>query len=282
MKKYSHTDPDLKPFLSKISKIAKRVEVMKLPYWVFVQNSKLVGIVIVGQEPIQLLAPPGTSMAFVELLDTEQPTEIIGSFATEALKLMSQKSVAYALAKFHFEENVAIDEFKKLAFREFDDCYQMTCQLDRSFKPSEELEIRRVEKEEMRQFIELTEEFMQGSPDIALRKAMEHISELPDEFLNSYFDMEEFFIAQKNAQPVGILNINTRKGRVSNVGVAPSQRGKGYGRQMMLFGLDKLKRTTCKQAYLRVHVENKRAIHLYESLGFTKSERYKRLMWETD
>jgi len=255
---------------------------MKLPYWVFVQDSNPIGIVIVGQEPIQLLAPPGTSMAFVDLLDTEQPSEVIGTFANEALRLMSERRVTYALAKFRYEKNVAMDEFKKLAFKEFDDCYQMICTLDRSFKPSGELKIRRVEKEEMRQFIEMTEEFMQSSPDIALRKAMEYISELPDEFLNSYYDMEEFFIAHKNDQPVGILNINTRKGLVSNVGVAPSQRGKGYGRQVMLFGLDQLKRRDCKQAYLRVHVENKQAIHLYESLGFTKANRYKRLMWKVN
>jgi ribosomal protein S18 acetylase RimI-like enzyme len=48
----------------------------------------------------------------------------------------------------------------------------------------------------------------------------------------------------------------------------------------MQFALQQLKNSGCEQAYLRVHVENKPAIHLYESLGFEKAERYKTLIWK--
>lgn len=279
MKVYSHRDPDLKPFMPKISKVIKQVEAMKLPYWVFVQDSNPVGTVVVGKEPIQLLAPPGTPMAFVDLLDVGLERESVGVFAVEALKLLAQKDVEYALAKFPFNEDAAVNEFKNVNFKEFDDCYQMVCQLDETFKPFEELQFTKVKKDEMRQFILLAERFLQGSPDIALKKALEHILELPDEFLNTYYTMEEFYIAQKKEQSVGVLNFNTTKGLISNVGVAPKQRGKGYGRQIMLFALEQLKKSGCEQAYLRVHVGNKPAIHLYESLGFTKAKRYKRLIW---
>jgi ribosomal protein S18 acetylase RimI-like enzyme len=47
----------------------------------------------------------------------------------------------------------------------------------------------------------------------------------------------------------------------------------------MLFTLSQLKANGCKQAYLRVHVKNSPAICLYESLGFSKAERYKTLIW---
>jgi ribosomal protein S18 acetylase RimI-like enzyme len=91
--------------------------------------------------------------------------------------------------------------------------------------------------------------------------------------------MEKFYFANEGQRTVGIINLNESKGLISNIGVDPAMRGKGYGRQMMLFGLDQLKRSGCKEAYLRVHVNNTPAIRLYESLGFVRSGRYKTLIW---
>jgi len=45
------------------------------------------------------------------------------------------------------------------------------------------------------------------------------------------------------------------------------------------FALEQLKNGGCKQAFLRVHVKNKAAIHVYKLAGFSKAERYKTLMW---
>ena len=279
MEVYSHEDAGIKPFMSRISKVAEQVEKLRLPYWLFVEDSNPIGIVIVGKEPIQLLASPGTAMAFVDLLEMESPAEVIETFAAKALDLISQKNVEYALAKLQYEQDPAIQGFKKNDFKEFDDCYHMTCKLDKTYNSSAELEFKQIRKEEMREFIILAKKFLQGSPDIALTKALEHILELSDEFLDSYFTMEEFYTAWKEEQPVGILNINSAKGLISNIGVDPQQRGKGYGRQITLFALQQLERKGCKQAYLRVHVNNKPASHLYEALGFVKAQRHKRLIW---
>lgn len=279
MKVYSHTDPNVKLILEKISKHAQQADAMKLPYWVFVQDSNPIGIVAVGREPIQLLAPPGTPVAFINLIDAKQPKEDIEAFGCEALKLATQKKAEYVLATFPFNERVAISQFEKLDFKEFDDCYQMVCQLDKTFKPSDELQFIQVKKEEMRKFIKLAEKLLKGSPDVTLTEALKHLPELPDEFLTFYHSLEKFYFASKDQQTVGVLNINTSKGLISNIGVDPQQRGKGYGKQIMLFGLEQLKKSGCRQAYLRVHVENKPAIHLYKSLGFSKAERYKRIIW---
>jgi GNAT superfamily N-acetyltransferase len=280
LKAYSHEDPDLKPILPKISKVTKQAEALKLPYWVFVKDSKPVGIVVAGKEPIQLLAPLETPMAIIDLLNMRMPKESIGAFAAEALKLAAKKNVGYALAQLPFEEDTAINQFRILNFKEFDDCYHMVCKLDKIVKSSGELRITRVKKENIHRFMTLTKRFMKGSPDIALKKALDHILELPDQFLDSYYRLEEFYIAYKNGQAIGILNLNTTKGLISNVGVDPQERGQGYGRQIMLFGLEKLKKSGREQAYLRVHVKNKPAVHLYESLGFEKAKRYKRLIWQ--
>ena len=279
VKVYSHTDPDVKPILEKILRYAQQAKAMNLPYWVFVQDSNPIGILAVGREPVQLLASPGTPMALINLIDAKQPKEIIETFAYEAQKLAIQKKSEYALATFPFNEDVAINQFKKLNFMEFDDCYQMVCQLDKSFESSEELQFIQVKKEEMREFIKLAEKFLQGSPDITLTEALKHMPELPDEFLNFYHSLEKIYFANKNQQTIGVLNFNSSSGLISSIGVDSQQRGKGYGRQIMLFGLEQLKKSGCKKAYLRVHIENKPAVSLYESLGFVKAERYKRLIW---
>jgi len=279
MKVYSHRYSGIKSILQKIPKVAQQLKASNLPYWVFVMNSNPIGIVVVGKEPMQLLASPGTPMALIALIDTKLPKENIETFANETLKLVTQKSVEYALVKLPFNEDVAINQFKKVKFKEFDDEYRMVCQLDKILNLSQELEFIQVKKEEMRQFIELAEKFLQGSPDVALREALKHILELPDVFLDSWFSTEKFYFARKGKQTVGILDLDTTKGLISGMGVDSQQRSKGYGRQIMLFALEQLRKDNCEKAYLRVHAENEPAIHLYESLGFTNVERNKRLIW---
>jgi len=103
--------------------------------------------------------------------------------------------------------------------------------------------------------------------------------QLPDEFLNFIYSQEKIFFVNKGDQIVGVLQFAPNRGLISNVGVDSEQRGKGYGKQIVQFALEQLKNSGCKQAYLRVHVENRAAVQVYESLGFSKAERYKTLMW---
>jgi ribosomal protein S18 acetylase RimI-like enzyme len=280
MKVYSHEDPAAKPILKKISRYTQQAETLQMPYWVFLQDSNPIGLVAVGKEPVQLIASPGTPMAIIQLIDANQPKETIEHFAREGLRLATSKNIEYALSVFPSDEDKAISQFKKIDFQDFDDSYKMICQLDIIFKPSDELRFRRVQREEMRRFIEIAAKCLQGSPDITLRKALEHFPELPDEFLDFYYPQERFYFADKDQQTIGVLDFNPDRGLISNVGVDPQQRGKGYGRQIMQFALQQLKNSGCEQVYLRVHVENKPAIHLYESLGLVKAERYKTLMWK--
>jgi ribosomal protein S18 acetylase RimI-like enzyme len=276
---YSNKDSDAGPVLEKISKYTQQAEAMKLPYWVFVEDSNPVGIVAVGKEPIQLLAPPGTPMAIIRTLDNKQPAETLRTLALNALELGAKSNIEYAMATFPSNEDEAIEQFKKAGYLEFDDCYRMVCKLDNVKEPLLQVEFVPVVKEEMRHFVKAAQEFLQGSPDITLTEALKHMAELPDDFLSFYYSTEKFYFANENHRTVGILNFNPSKGLISNVGVNPLYRGKGIGRQIVLFGLDQLRKSGCNEAYLRVHVDNSPAIRLYESLGFVKSERYKTLIW---
>jgi len=279
VKVYSHTDPEAKSILRKIPRVAEQIEASKLPYWVFVLNSNPIGVVLVGKEPMQLFASPGTPMAIVALINAKLSEENMAAFASETLQLVTQENVEYALVTLPSSEDVAINQFKKANFKEFDDEYRMVCQLDKIFNPSKELQFTQVKREEMRQFAKLAEKFLQDSPDVAMRKALKYFPELSDEFLDSWYSTEKFYFARKGEQTVGILTFDITKGLISVMGVDSQQRRKGYGRQIMLFALEQLRKGSCEKAYLRVHVQNAPAIHLYESLGFTNVERNKRLIW---
>jgi len=280
MRVYFHKDAEIKPFLEKFSRQTRQLDALRMPYWIFVQDSNPIGLVAVGKEPVQLIASPGTPMAIIHLIDKERPKENIGNFARQALELATDRGIEYALSVFPSDEDDAINQFKEIGFQDLDDSYRMVCRLDINFESSDEIRFRQVQREEMRRLIKIAERFLSGSPDIMLRKALEHLPELPDEFLDFYYSQERFYFADKDQQTIGVLDFNPDRGLISNVGVDPQQRGRGYGRQIMQFALQQLKNSGCKEAYLRVHIENKPAIYLYESLGFVKAERFKTLMWK--
>ncbi len=279
LKAYAHDDPEAKAVLEKVAKYTQQAQAMKLPYWVLARDTNPVGIVAVGKEPVQLLASPGTPVAIMRLFETALSEEELADFATEALRLATEKDVEYAVATFSEKEEAAIKQFKKAGFKEFDDCFRMVCQLDKDFDAVFDVQFKQVQREEMRRFVEVAERFLRGSPDISLSRALEHMRGLPDEFLNFIYSQEKIFFASKDQRIIGVVQFSPSRGLISNVGVDSEQRGRGYGRQIVRFALGQLKNGGCKQAYLRVHVENKAAIHVYESLGFSIAERYKTLMW---
>ena len=78
---------------------------------------------------------------------------------------------------------------------------------------------------------------------------------------------------------VGVLDLNPQGLNISNIGISPKHRGKGYGKRLMHYALTTLKERGDEQAKLRVHAENKRAIALYESVGMTRGRSFKALIW---
>jgi ribosomal-protein-alanine N-acetyltransferase len=115
-----------------------------------------------------------------------------------------------------------------------------------------------------------------------MERILKNIGHLPKSRLDRYYSSEKFYFVTQNNNEIGILNFNPNAGRISNVGVDPSRRGQGYGRQIMMFGLKQLKAAGCKQASLRVHVDNKPALNLYNSLGFEVVGRRRFLIWENE
>ncbi len=85
-----------------------------------------------------------------------------------------------------------------------------------------------------------------------------------------WFDPDDFLIARDdNGRMVGYnwLKIEGELGEVYVVGVnAP---GRGLGRSLMLAGLDRMRERGCTTAALYVEADNRPAVSLYRSLGFS-------------
>ncbi|NIQ07748.1 MAG: GNAT family N-acetyltransferase [Candidatus Korarchaeota archaeon] len=280
MKVYSHKEISDPHRLKNISQYTKPLEALQIPYWIFEKDEALIGLVAVGREPLKLIAPPGTPLAIIHLVDPIQVRKVLGQFSTKALKIGTERNVDYIVVTAPYKEKEITNQFQNLNFETFDDAYRMACSLEKPFRTSDRLQFRKIKETQLRDFLEMAPDFLQGSPDVTLRKALQYMGDLPDKLLHIYHRQEAFYYAKKNDQNVGILTLNFDEDLISNIGVKPAERGKGYGREIMIYGLSKLKEEGSKQAYLRVHVDNAPAIGLYESVGFSKIERFITLLWK--
>lgn len=280
LKIYSHNDADAKSLLPQISKYTEMAEMMKLPFWIFAEDLNPIGIVTTGKEPLQLLAPIGTPVAVIDLIQKSQRRSVLKDFASQSLKLAVEKEAEHATIELSSEEKDAVDSFLEVNFKVLADTFTMSLQLDRRFDSSEGLRFALARKDEMHKWIELASKFLSGSADVVMERILKQLSNVPENLLEMYYSLEKFYFANENKHEIGILNFSPKAGRISNVGVDPSRRGQGYGRQIMLFGLKQLKAAGCKQAKLKVHVDNKPALKLYKYLGFEVVGRRKFLIWE--
>ncbi len=276
---YSHDDPNASDVIAQVANYANHARAMGLPFWIFAEERKPIGMVVFGREPIQLLAPVGTLMSFILVADPQTSREKIREFASEALDFVKRTKAQYALAAFPHEREEAIAEFESLGFKEIDDCYEMIYKIDEPFEVSDKIQFNKVERKEIQDFVRLAKEFLSGTPDSMLNNTLKFILELPDDFLDVYYKIEDFYFIKEGEKTVGIVNFDPRTGRISNVGISPKYRRQGYGEQAVRFALNKLLQNNVKQAYLRVHVKNKAAINLYKKIGFLPETRIKTLIW---
>ncbi len=236
-------------------------------------------VVTVGVESVRLFAPIGTPLSLVRIIDLQATKETMRAVAAQAVMLSRENGAKYAylgLPARHFE---VVLHFKQAGFQEFGDTYEMECPLEAIYEHSGSLRFERVQRSELDHFMEYMKELLRGSPDVVLSMILDNIREMPDDFLDLWYGREHLFLVYRGDTVVGLLDLNVKEGRISNIGVAPDQRNKGYGRQIMIYGMDLLKREGCDSAHLRVSVDNAAAIHLYESLGFTVRDRINHLIW---
>ena len=97
---------------------------------------------------------------------------------------------------------------------------------------------------------------------------------------HAFRDRRGFFVAEDGGgrllgyvlARLGLPWLGPRRGGVTSIAVAPSQRRQGIGRALMEAALAYLTEHHAEQADLEVNVTNRAAQSLYESLGFKQTK----------
>lgn len=78
------------------------------------------------------------------------------------------------------------------------------------------------------------------------------------------------YLAQKDEKIIGKVHIQliSRIGGIYGLGVLPEHRGKGFGREILIMAIEKLKEENAMEIMLQVATENSNALDLYSSCGF--------------
>jgi len=108
---------------------------------------------------------------------------------------------------------------------------------------------------------------------------------LPESYVNAFHEIEsdpnnELIVAENDGEIVGTLQLTFtpsisfqggKRATVESVRVDEKVRGKGIGREMMLWAIDRAKREGCISMQLTTNSERKDAHRFYENLGFSKT-----------
>lgn len=120
----------------------------------------------------------------------------------------------------------------------------------------------------------------QDAPEIARQNAIYFGDELDEENEGNLMPEEEerrgmtIYLAEMDDKIIGKIHlqlIDGVTGGIYGLGVLPENRGKGYGRAILLHGIEVLKGAKASKVMLQVEAKNATALHLYKSCGFKET-----------
>ncbi|MBK9153345.1 MAG: GNAT family N-acetyltransferase [Chloracidobacterium sp.] len=122
--------------------------------------------------------------------------------------------------------------------------------------------------------------------DDSLGAGRENLSEpLSENYLNAFREIEadpnnELIVAELDGTVVGTLQLTFtpsisfqggKRSTVESVRVDEKHRGKGFGREMMIWAIEQAREKGCVSMQLTSHSSRERAHAFYETLGFARS-----------
>ena len=83
------------------------------------------------------------------------------------------------------------------------------------------------------------------------------------------------YIAEVGVDIIGKVHLEVSNSNdvdgIFGLGVLPDYRGKGYGREILIGAIEKLKKRNSKKIMLQVEAKNNSALNLYKSCGFVET-----------
>ncbi|MFW9920254.1 MAG: GNAT family N-acetyltransferase [Candidatus Thorarchaeota archaeon] len=252
----------------------------KVPYYIIEDNDQAVGVVIVGEEPLKIIEPIGTMVSVVLIIDYNQHASAFDEFAGLALEIAKESKAAYSFIDLPNKYPIPISSFMNCGYKELAHSLRMSRILEDIMENETSLRFEKVERREVIDFLDKMKEFMVGSHDAMVDIIFSNLGRLPDSFQDQFYGTELLFWVYLEKELIGILDICPGGvASIANIGVNPVYRGRKYSRQIMLYAMNLLKDLGKERAGLRVHMENKVALQLYESLGFSKEASHRALIW---
>ncbi|MFW9943882.1 MAG: GNAT family N-acetyltransferase [Candidatus Sifarchaeia archaeon] len=282
MKVISHKDPELDTFRDGISEHVATYESMGLGYCLFVEESMPVAVYFTGNEPVNLLLPMGTPVSMIQVLNYDVSPEVHTEVVSEALRMGNEHGAKYVLSQgIPTEENSLLDVFKQKGFEVRRKWLRMKHSLKDIVQVQGGLKLETIEREDLRGFLEWLGYCMTGSEGEQEDITLANLLEVPDQLLDFWYTTQELYNVYREDDLIGALNLTPDSDtNLNNIGVAPEQRGKGYGREITIQALSRLRTLGKENVGLRVYAGNEPAIGLYESLGFeTEEETVDLVMW---
>jgi len=279
MEEYANDDSRLEEFKSELEPYVGGYNDRKVPYQVFVHDRKIVGLVIRSEEPVRLIEPIGTPMSIIHITDYTMPIEIQQELADAALRIAKEHNAAYSFVDIPAEHDDLVKYFTSIGYSELAHSLRMSLDLNSYEAKQSNLRIVKVERKQVDDFIQKISEFMSGSQDNMIDIVFGNIKELPEQFIDYWYNSTSLNYVYDKEELVGVLELSPQGLNIANLGVSPEYRGKGYGRKIMHYAFSTLKEKGEDMARLRVHAENKKAIGLYESVGMIRGRSFKALIW---
>jgi ribosomal protein S18 acetylase RimI-like enzyme len=89
-------------------------------------------------------------------------------------------------------------------------------------------------------------------------------------------EQTQYYVARLDGKPIGVLTLilGDNDAGIYGFAVIPELRGRGYGRQILIRVIQKVRESSDRLVYLEVAPENDRALGLYTSVGFREVTRY--------
>ncbi|MFX1510207.1 MAG: GNAT family N-acetyltransferase [Promethearchaeota archaeon] len=279
LRSIAHDDAAIESYKEQINRYTEQLEAIGFGYRLYLKDEDVVGLAILGKEPLQLFKPVGTPLTRLVVLDYNQPLDVLKELADEVLSLAKKREVGYAYLNISVEHQDLIAHLRRIGFEELANRYEMSRSLDESFEVTDLLRYEQIQRKDVNKFFECMKEFMSGSPDDVLNLVMKNFSKVPEAILDAWYEgVQAYFVYHEN-ELIGILDLVPPDSYIQNIGVSPAHRGKGFGKEMLRFCLKLFKEGGGKAAGLGVHVKNKRAIHVYEQLGFSVDKQVQTLVW---
>ncbi len=99
----------------------------------------------------------------------------------------------------------------------------------------------------------------------------------------SFYPPASFVAFGPSHQPAGVVLasiVAPQTGHVTQVCVAPEWKGKGLGYELVRRSVEALAASGCEKASLTVTAANRKAVNLYQSMGFRAVRRFAAYVWE--